>query len=187
MQGGPVVTPASVTLRRASIEDAATLAAFASKAFTDTYRATDDPAEIADYVAEHLNAQAIAEVIRDRASIVLLAELGHRLVGYAVLKSAETPSCVAGTKPIELARFYLGEEFIGKGIGSSLMRLVQREALRLGARTLWLSVYDRNVRAVRFYERFGFAKVGGKEFLFGGRIYIDPVYSVALDDRNDRN
>jgi len=183
----PVVTPASLALRRASIEDAPALAAFASKAFSDTYRTTDDPGEIADYVAEHFNAEAVAEVIRDRASIVLLAELGHRLVGYAVLKSAEAPSCITGTKPIELARFYLGEEFIGKGIGSNLMRLVQREARRLDAGTLWLSVYDRNVRAVRFYERFGFTKVGGKEFLFGGRTYIDPVYSVALDDRNDRN
>jgi ribosomal protein S18 acetylase RimI-like enzyme len=31
-----------------------------------------------------------------------------------------------------------------------------------------LGVYDRNVRAVRFYEKFGFTKRGGREFLFGG-------------------
>lgn len=60
------------------------------------------------------------------------------------------------------------------------MLAVQEEARRLGAATLWLSVYDRNVRAVTFYERFGFTRVGGKEFLFGGRVYIDPVYAAPV-------
>jgi len=173
---------ASLALRRASLEDASALAAFASKAFSDTYRGLDDPDDIADYVGEHFNSEAMAEIIRDRVSTTLVAEIGPQLVGYAVLQSVEAPSCVTGTKPIELARFYLDKDFIGKGIGASLMLLVHAEALRLGARTLWLSVYDRNVRAVRFYECFGFTKVGGKEFLFGGRVYIDPVYSAPVRD-----
>jgi GNAT superfamily N-acetyltransferase len=172
----------SLALRRASIQDASALAAFASRAFSDTYQGIDDPDEIADYVAEHFNPEAVAEIIRDRVSTTLLAEIGPQLVGYVVLKAVEAPSCVTGTKPIEFAKFYLDKEFIGKGIGASLMLLVHAEALRLGARTLWLSVYDRNVRAVRFYERFGFTKVGGKEFLFGGRVYIDSVYSAPVRD-----
>ena len=174
------MTPGSLALRRASLEDAAALASFASQAFSDTYAGLDDPDEIADYVAEHFNPEAIAKVILDKVAIALLAEIGRELAGYAVLKSAEAPACVTGAKPVELARLYLGQGFIGKGIGTRLMLLVRDEARRLGARTLWLSVYERNVRAVRFYERFGFARVGGKEFLFGGRVYIDPVYSAPL-------
>jgi GNAT superfamily N-acetyltransferase len=176
------MTLGPLALRRASIEDARALAAFASKAFSDTYEGLDDPDDIADYVAEHFNPGAVAKVILDRAAITLLAEIGRELIGYAVLKSVEAPACVTGTKPVELARLYLGQRFIGKGIGTRLMLLIHEEALRLGARTLWLSVYDRNVRAVRFYERFGFTKVGGKEFLFGGRIYIDPVYTAPVRD-----
>lgn len=174
------MTAGSVSLRRASVEDARALAAFASKAFSDTYGGMDDPGDIADYVAEHFNVEAIAKVIVDTIAITLLAEIDGELVGYAVLKSAGAPACVTGTHPIELARFYLGKGFIGRGIGSRLMLLIHGEALRLGARTLWLSVYERNIRAVRFYERFGFTKVGGKEFLFGGRLYIDPVYSAPV-------
>ena len=53
---------------------------------------------------------------------------------------------------------------------------------RQGAGTLWLGVYDRNVRAVEFYRRFGFAQVGVSEFLFGGRIYSDPIYAAAVPE-----
>jgi ribosomal protein S18 acetylase RimI-like enzyme len=47
-------------------------------------------------------------------------------------------------------------------------------------KTIWLGVYDRNVRALEFYRKFGFTQVGGKEFTFGGRIYIDPIMSASV-------
>jgi GNAT superfamily N-acetyltransferase len=168
-------------LRKAAPADAPALSAFASKAFRDTYRDIDDPRDIALYAAEHLSPQAIAAVIGDSASVILLAEVGSILAGYAILSRSEPPSCVVGPDSIELARFYLGATFIGCGYGRELMHAVHAEARQLGARTLWLGVYDRNVRAVRFYERSGMARVGGKEFLFGNHVYIDPIYSGPVD------
>uniref|UniRef100_UPI00197B6D86 GNAT family N-acetyltransferase n=1 Tax=Piscinibacter defluvii TaxID=1796922 RepID=UPI00197B6D86 len=172
--------PAPIVLRYATAQDAPELAEFAAKAFSDTYRDLDDPKDIADYVAEHFNVPAVTSVLRDEACTTLLATLAGKIVGYAVLKSAEPPACVAGPKPIELARLYVGDDFLGQGLGSQVMRAVHAEARRQSSKTLWLGVYDRNVRAVAFYERSGFRKVGGKEFLFGGRIYVDPIYSSRV-------
>ncbi|HEY8877406.1 MAG TPA: GNAT family N-acetyltransferase [Roseateles sp.] len=168
------------TIRHATPEDAPLLASFAAQAFTDTYREISDAQEIADYVAEHFQPEVMAGVIADPHGSVLLAWVDRQLAGYAVLKSEPAPDCVTGPAPLKLWRLYLGEGFIGRGLGARLMNEVHAEAWRRGARTLWLGVYDRNVRAVAFYERFGFAKVGGQEFLFGGQIYIDPVYAAAV-------
>ena len=49
-----------------------------------------------------------------------------------------------------------------------------------GCATLWLSVWDQNHRALAFYEKWGFAFVGTKPFLFGGVMYEDPVMARAL-------
>ena len=173
---------APLALRYASIDDAPTLAAFAAEAFRETYRDLDDANDIADYVGEHFSEPAVLTVLRDPACFTLLGEVGSRLAGYAVLRSARPPPCVVGPSPIELARFYLGREFTGKGYGAQLMLAVHEEASRMAAKTLWLGVYDRNVRAVRFYERFGFRKTGGQAFPFGGRIYIDPIYCAPVRD-----
>ena len=169
-------------MRHAAFEDAPALAAFAAEAFRETYRDLDDASDIADYVREHFSQPAVLAVIGDPACITLLAEVGSRLAGYAVLRSALPPACVVGPSPIELARFYLGLEFTGKGYGAQLMLAVHEEASRMAAKTLWLGVYDRNVRAVRFYERFGFRKTGGQAFPFGGRITIDPIYCAPVRD-----
>lgn len=82
--------------------------------------------------------------------------------------------------PIELARLYLREEALGKGLGAAFMRAAHAEARRQGCQTLWLGVYDRNVRAREFYRRSGFADVGTKEFLFGGLSYADPVMAAPV-------
>ena len=31
-----------------------------------------------------------------------------------------------------------------------------------------------------FYQRFGFAQVGVSEFLFGGQVYVDPIYAAPV-------
>jgi len=173
--------PTAPLIRHAQPEDAAALAAFAAQAFTDTYRGLDDPQEIADYVAEHFQPAVVAAVIADAACTAMLVWLGEQLAGYAILRNAPPPSCVTGPAPLELWRLYLGQSFIGQGLGACLMAEVHAQARGHGARTLWLGVYDRNVRAVEFYKRFNFAQVGAKEFLFGGRLYVDPIYTATVN------
>lgn len=167
-------------IRPATLADAAPLAVFAGQAFTDTYQEISDPDEIADYVAEHFRPEVMAAVLADPACTTLLAELDGQLAGYAILHDTSPPPCVVSPEPLKLWRLYLARQHTGQGLGSQLMASLQAHARSRGVRTLWLSVYDRNEQAVRFYERQGFAKVGGLEFLFGGEIYIDPVYAVAV-------
>ncbi len=175
-----MIIDSNLVIRRAVPEDASALAALAASTFRDTYRAIDDPKAIEDYVAENFRLDTMASLIVDAASTVLVAVNAGRLVGYAHLRAAEAPPCVRGPEPIELARLYLRQDAIGKGNGARLMRAVHAEAARLGRETIWLGVYDRNVGAVEFYKRFGFTDVGGKEFPFGGRIYIDPIMAAPV-------
>lgn len=172
--------PASPLLRTATVGDAAALAAFAGQAFADTYRDLSDAGEIADYVAEHFQPEVMAAVLADPACTTLLAEVAGELAGYAILRDTLAPACVAGPAPLKLWRLYLGQAHVGQGLGARLMQAAHELAHQRGGHTLWLTVYDRNVRAVQFYERLGFARVGGSEFLFGGQIYIDPVYAAPV-------
>jgi ribosomal protein S18 acetylase RimI-like enzyme len=171
-----------LTIRYATAEDAPALAKLATDAFRDTHRPLDDPDEIEEYVAANFCLGVVAAFIEDPSSIVLLAVSSGKLVGYAHLKLSQALPCVSGPDPIELSRLYLAQGTIGKGIGAQLMRAVHAEARRHNRKTVWLSVYDRNVRAVEFYRKFGFVEVGKKRFPFGGRVYMDPVLSAPVPD-----
>jgi len=44
----------------------------------------------------------------------------------------------------------------GQGVGSSILVWFEEEALKVGARNLWVCASSFNTRALRFYERHGF-------------------------------
>ena len=170
-----------LTFRRGSVDDAEALALLAAQTFLETYRDFDEVQDNADYVAKHFRVPAVASLLADPQATTLLAASGAELAGYAVLRAGSTPSCVTGEKPLQLERFYLAEAAIGRGEGTRLLRAVQAEARWLGALTLWLGVYHRNARAIRFYEARGFCQIGERDFPFGGRIFVDPVYAIAVE------
>ena len=101
-------------------------------------------------------------------------------MGYAHVRSAKVPACVADRKAVELSRLYLLASAQGTGIGGALIAAAIEQAAALGGKTVWLGAYDRNVKALAFYERRGFVKVGTHEFEFGGQIYADPVLTRAV-------
>ena len=55
------------------------------------------------------------------------------------------------------------------------MRASLEAARDAGHRTLWLGVWERNVRAIAFYERWGFATVGEHLFRLGSNDQRDLI------------
>lgn len=176
-------TDSSIALRRAGPTDAAPLACFAARAFTDTFAAQNTPEDMAAYLAEAFGeAQQRAELTDPRCT-VFLAERDGEIVGYAMLRDGPAPDCVPDTSAIEIARLYAGQRWIGAGIGALLMQRCLVEAAARGRRTIWLGVWERNVRAIGFYQRWHFSIVGSQPFQLGRDRQNDRVMTrrVALE------
>jgi ribosomal protein S18 acetylase RimI-like enzyme len=61
------------------------------------------------------------------------------------------------------------------------MAAVLRAAVELGGVTLWLGVWERNPRAIAFYQKCGFRDVGSHDFWFGNDRQTDRVMVTALE------
>ncbi|MEB0307431.1 GNAT family N-acetyltransferase, partial [Cryobacterium sp. 10I1] len=68
----------------------------------------------------------------------------------------------------------------GRGVAAALMTATLDAARDRGARGAWLGVNQENARAIRFYGKHGFARVGTKHFLVGDRYEDDFVLERAL-------
>jgi diamine N-acetyltransferase len=180
MSMSPAAPRNPAIIRPARPEEIDALIELAATTFHDTYCTTEDPADIAEYLAANFTRGAFADILADASMSLIVAESDRRLVGYLQTKRSPPPPCVTGPSPIELARIYLRQETIGKGLGAALMRAMHSEARRQGCETIWLVVYWRNEKARDFYRRWGFADVGIKDFLFGGKVYADPVMSAPV-------
>ena len=168
-------------VRRAAIADIPVLVELSASTFRDTYASAHEPTEVERHIALNFTPAQIAAEISGPASSVLLACVADEPVGYAALRIGPYPYCVPGPAPIELGRLYLTKASIGKGFGSALMRACLEEQARLGGGTLWLGVWDRNVLAYAFYEKWGFRRVGTYEFLFGVTPHRDVVMARTAE------
>jgi ribosomal protein S18 acetylase RimI-like enzyme len=60
------------------------------------------------------------------------------------------------------------------------MRCVVEWTKSDGAAALWLSVWENNERAQRFYKRYGFEHVGEHKFMVGNTADRDFIWRLKL-------
>ncbi|HEX8030553.1 MAG TPA: GNAT family N-acetyltransferase [Vicinamibacterales bacterium] len=169
-----------MTIRPATVGDAATLSELARRTFYDTFAPTNNAGDMSLYLAGAYGVDQQTRELNDRDITTLLVEEDGQAIAYAQLRAGHVPDCVAGADPIELWRFYVVQGRHGRGIAQSLMERVRAEARAIGAKTLWLGVWERNDRARAFYVKSGFTVAGDHIFLFGTDPQTDLVMVAPL-------
>ena len=79
-----------------------------------------------------------------------------------------------------MARFYVDASLHGRGAAQDLMAAVLGQALAAGHDGVWLQVWERNARAIRFYAKAGFADAGEATFRVGEQVDLDRLLVHAL-------
>jgi ribosomal protein S18 acetylase RimI-like enzyme len=170
----------AVTIRTATAADAAVVADLARRTFYDTFASTNNPDDMALYLAEAFGVDQQTRELSDRDITALLVEQDGVPVAYAMVRGDHVPECVTGPAPLELWRFYVDRGWHGRGIAQALMERVRQAARERGARTLWLGVWERNDRARAFYAKCGFTDAGNHIFLFGTDPQTDMVMVTSI-------
>jgi diamine N-acetyltransferase len=170
-------------IRAAHRSDIEALAVLAAQTFREAFAGDNAPDDINSYVSEAFSAERLRSEFADARNQFVLAFLGEREapVGYAKLRMGRADASVQGPDPIELERLYVLRSALGRGIGAALMRACLDAASRGGHRTLWLGVWERNARAIAFYERWGFEVVGDHAFHLGSDEQTDLIMERAVD------
>jgi ribosomal protein S18 acetylase RimI-like enzyme len=168
------------TIRRAVPGDAAVLAELGARTFREAFEADNKPEDMALYLASSYGPDHQTAELRNAGIVTLLAEAESRLAGYSQLRDGPAPDCVDGPRPIELWRFYVGRAWQGHGVAQRLMAATIEAAGARGAGTVWLSVWERNLRAQAFYRKSGFEDRGEKAFILGNDRQTDRVMALAL-------
>jgi|SRR5688500_6141465 ribosomal protein S18 acetylase RimI-like enzyme len=170
----------TIHVRRATAADAPELSQLGAATFRETFEAENTPEDMAGYLAEAFTPERQKAEILDPANVVLVAAEGRGLVGYAQLASGPAPPAVGAPSPIELKRFYVTRAWHGRGVAQALMTSVLQAARARQAETLWLGVWERNPRAIAFYRKYGFERVGEHTFMLGNDAQTDWVLARPL-------
>ena len=116
---------------------------------------------------------------------VLLIDAGGALRGYSLLvdRPAQDPDVASALTILpsaELSKCYVHPDHHGLGAAAELMHASIESAAATGAAGMWLGVNSENAKAIRFYEKSGFRRVGTKSFRLGSAVEHDFVMERAV-------
>jgi GNAT superfamily N-acetyltransferase len=156
-------TTASIHIRVAAPADAELLAELGARTLRATFGPDKSEAQ-ATYLALTFSPDAKLGDLTDPQAMVLVAEVCDSAAAYARLRFGYSPPCVGGGAPMEISRFYADAPWVGRGVGKALMESCLSVARDKGCDVVWLDVWEKNLRAVAFYAKWGFEVVGSQAF-----------------------
>lgn len=159
--------------------DGAALTAMAREAFTDTFGTLYRPEDLAAFLDAAFGPGGLQAQIDDPRFSIRLAVDGDAIAGFAKIGPVDFPGDW-GPETIELHQLYLLAPWKGQGVSQTLMDWVIATARERGFSQLVLSVYVDNVRAQRFYARYGMREIGRYEFRVGDQIDDDRIWALEL-------
>lgn len=173
------------TIRRATADDAGPLAELAAVTFPLACPPSSSPEDIAMHLANTLSERHFQDYLADPDVTILVIDADGTLRGYSLLfnRPTEDPDvspALTLLPSIELSKCYVHPEHHGLGAAAELMHASLQAASDADAAGVWLGVNSQNARAVRFYEKSGFRKVGSKSFRLGTTVEYDFVLECAV-------
>ncbi len=157
----------TIFIRRASPEDARILSNMGELTFTRSYASIIAAQELASYTSRGFSIEQIESELAAPQITYFVALAGTIPCGYSKLAPTPAPPAVEGVKPVELARLYVLPERTGMGIGGELIAASLDTAFEQGYRSCWLRVWQGNEKAIEFYRRWGFRRVGSEPYYVG--------------------
>ncbi len=171
----------AIEIRRIGISEAAVLSELAARLFAQTFGDDNTADDMREYLGSAFSVEALRRELEDDNRVAWLAVAADRTtVGYAMLRRGSRASGVTGMRPAEVQRIYADREWHGHGVGQALMEACRAQAHEWRRDELWLGVWERNPRAIAFYQKQGFRVVGRQTFVLGRDVQQDLVMSMPL-------
>ncbi len=162
--------------RHATPSDAKNLPALAEETFRETFGSMNTIEDMDLHCrTSYSEAIQLAE-INDSKMATFVCEDGRNLIAFAQLRWSEAPGCVSAENPGEIKRIYVAKSWHGKGIAHELMATCLNEMAKRKSDVVWLGVWEKNPRAIAFYQKIGFVEVGSHVFPLG----TDPQRDIIM-------
>ena len=174
-----------IKIRNAAIEDLQLISVLAIATHYEAYFELDPSHDLADYCIRFFNLEAVKAELENPKLTYLIAEFAGKAVGFAELREGKKIECMEGRNAIEIQRIYIIEPMKGKKIGRALIEKCCQIGREKGYETIWLGVWDKNVKAQKFYEKIGMENVGLTDFSDGKNEFLNFVFAMDIIKKTD--
>jgi ribosomal protein S18 acetylase RimI-like enzyme len=163
----------AAAIRPATPEDIPALSELARRTWSETFGHSVSADDAESYLEATRSPYRIDEALREE--VILVADANGVLLGYVQFGPVTIPEIETGPADGGLHRLYVASEAQGWGLGRRLTEAALAHPALADARRIFLSVWERNEKAIHLYESLGFRTIGTTRFTIGDALAEDLV------------
>ena len=148
--------------------------------FVEAFSNENSEENMQKYLEENLSIQQLTNELLNSESSFYFARINEKIIGYLKINFGKAQTDFKEDDSIEIERVYVSEEFQGKNVGQNLLNKAIEICIEKNAQSLWLGVWERNYKAIRFYQKNGFVEFGKHPFILGDDIQTDILMKRHL-------
>lgn len=169
-----------ITINKVILSDLMELQKLASRTFSESFGPDNTKENLERYLANSFSTQKIKEELTNPESEFYFAHQHEIAVGYLKVNYGHAQTELQNLNATEIERIYVIQHYQGKQIGQLLFNKALELAKSRRADNLWLGVWERNVKAIKFYEKSGFVQFGKHAFMLGDDKQIDILMKLEI-------
>ena len=156
------------------------LLAFAKENFILTYGHLNTEENMKMYLKNAFSEGAFEQEFNHPNSTFFLVLVDEKIVGYYKMNvgDAQTESCYH--QSLEIERIYVTSDLKGSGIGRQMILHSIQQARQAQLDYIWLGVWEKNPKAIRFYKKMGFEEIDTHVFQLGDDAQTDIIMKLEL-------
>ena len=163
-----------------NIKDLEELVDISRTTFDETFRDQNTEDNMNAYMDSSFSRNRLIKELENEESEFYFAYLNDTIIGYFKINSGQAQIELFDKSSLEIERFYLLKEYKGKNFGKHMLEKVVNLAGKKKVKYIWLGVWEKNYRALRFYGKNGFIKFGEHFFIMGKDKQVDHLMKLDL-------
>lgn len=170
-----------IAIKELTINDLERLQKIARQTFQETFSASNSEENMKTYLREGFSTEKLTAELNDKNASFYFAILDQEIIGYLKLNIGEAQTEFRDLKALEIERIYVLDEFQGKKVGQLLFAKALEVAKQKNMDYIWLGVWEKNLKAISFYQKNGFIAFDTHIFKLGDDEQIDIMMKLMLN------
>lgn len=169
-----------ITIRKIKLADIEDLQAIARQTFVETFADHNTADDMQKYLDNNLSTDQLKKELADINSEFYFASLDNKVIGYLKINFGQAQTELKDKSSLEIERIYVLKDFHGKKVGQVLYDKAIDIAKQTNADYVWLGVWEKNPRAIKFYEKNGFVAFDKHIFKLGNDEQTDIMMRLKI-------
>ncbi|MEZ5172658.1 MAG: GNAT family N-acetyltransferase [Bacteroidia bacterium] len=148
--------------------------------FIETFAEENTESDMTAYLNKELSIEKLSLELKNKDSAFYFAVRKSQVIGYLKVNLGSSQTEEVHKNSLEIERVYVLKEFHGMHVGRMLLEKAIELANSQNSEFVWLGVWEKNHKAIRFYEKNGFKPFDKHIFRLGEDEQTDIMMKLDL-------